>query len=72
VDELVVVDAEHDEVGGGGGASVCPWGDVADFAAFHGAVAAGEGAAVVPGFDGAADVHRNVAGRLPDIEWLAF
>src|SRR6476661_486773 len=68
VDQVVVVGAEEDAVVGAGGSALGPVGDVVGFAPGCGDGAVGEGAALVAGVEGFADVGWEDAGGAADVE----
>jgi hypothetical protein len=72
VDQMVVVGAEEDAVVGAGGSAAGPVGDVVGFAPGCGHGAVGEGAALVSGVEGFADVGREDAGGAADVEDASF
>src|SRR6478735_9316803 len=72
VDHVVVMGAEQGSVVGSGGAAAGPVGDVVGLAPGGGDGALREGAALVPGGDGLADVGREDAGGASDVQDLAL
>lgn len=68
VDDVVMVAAQQGAVVGSGGAAVGPVVDVVGFAPRRGDSAIGEGAALVAGGDGFADVGREHPGGAADVQ----
>ena len=68
VDHVVVMGAEQGPVVGSGGSAAGPVGDVVGFAPGGGDGAAGEGAALVAGDEGFAEVGREEPGGPADVQ----